>query len=84
MGPGQHPGHRRPGNLHPLGYFFLGHLQKIGQAHGLQFIYGNDYLLEGSEGNASGLKESDPWFNFYPPALFRSAHFVYLNLILYC
>jgi hypothetical protein len=83
MGPGQHPGHRGPGNLHPLGHFFLSHLQKIGQAHGLQFVHGNYYLLKGSEGNSPGLKKSHPWLNFYPPAFFGSAHFVYLNLTLY-
>jgi hypothetical protein len=45
MGPGQHPGHRGPGNLHSLGHLFLGHFQEVGQAHGLQFVHRDHYLL---------------------------------------
>ncbi len=83
MGPGQHPGHRGPGNLHPLGHLFLGHLQEVGQAHGLQLVHRNHYLLQRSEGNAPGLKKRHPRLSFHPPALFRSTHIFFLTVMLY-
>jgi hypothetical protein len=75
MGPGQHPGHGWPGNLQPLGHLFLGHFQEVGQAHGLQLVHRDHYLLQGPQGNAPRLKKSHSRLGFHPPALFGSAHF---------
>ncbi len=83
MGLGQHPGHGGPGNLQPLGHLFLGHFQKVGQAHGLQLVHRDHYLLQGPQGNAPGLKKSYARLGFHPTALFGSAHFFTSSVMLY-
>jgi hypothetical protein len=48
--------------------------EMVGEAQGLQFVYGDHYVFQVSQGNSLGLEESYSRFPLHPPAFFGSGH----------